>query len=73
MKIDLIHLPVIQLNNITLKFWELIKLIVYFLFMWWMPYKGAFIINKGVDIYEQMLLFFILMDIILQINKEIIV
>ena len=73
MKIDRIHIPVIQLNNIILKFWELIKLIVYFFFMWWMPYKGAFITNKGVDIYEQMLLFFILMDIILQINKEIIV
>ncbi|KAM3130500.1 hypothetical protein pb186bvf_017409 [Paramecium bursaria] len=43
------YLPVIHLNHIIFKIWELIKLILCFLFMWWMPFKGAFINNINED------------------------
>ncbi|KAM3130497.1 hypothetical protein pb186bvf_017406 [Paramecium bursaria] len=70
---DTTYFPVIQLNHIILKIWQLIKLIVCFLFMWWMPFKEVFIMNKNVGTQDYILLFIILLDIFIQINKEIIV
>ncbi|KAM3138826.1 hypothetical protein pb186bvf_009029 [Paramecium bursaria] len=67
------HMPVIQLNNRILKAWEIIMLIIYINLMFWMPFREAFIQNQQLNVFESMVFCFILIDILLKLNKEVIV
>ncbi|KAM3130514.1 hypothetical protein pb186bvf_017423 [Paramecium bursaria] len=70
---DIGYLPVLKMNHAILKIWQIVKLITCLFFMWWMPFKEAFITDKKLEIQESILLIIILIDILIQINKEIIV